>query len=397
MSKIFPTQPYKGTRDMYPEDLAKRNYLFDTWRKLMVANGFSEYDSSVIENAEAFIAKSGEELGGQQLYSFTDKGDRKIALRPELTLSFARLVADRFEQLKFPLRWFSIANCFRYERPQKGRSREFYQMEVNIAGAERGPVDLEILNLSAELFKAFGATKNQYKILYNSRLVLEEWVLRNSWEDQKFQVYKILDGWYKNSESEIKNQLSEILDEKSVQKIIDTANQVGLAWQEYLEIAKSQPDMKLILEVLPLIQPDVNIQFACQIIRGQAYYTGLIFEAFDTNPENSRSLFGGGRFDDLLDLYGKKAGAVGFAPGDISFSEFLDGWNLWPENFGTQEKVGIIPASESELLEIYKNVLPKLKQENKTFEIDYSFGRSENKRWESLKKKGCGEIVKVGF
>ena len=397
MSKIFPTQPYKGTRDMYPEDLAKRNYLFDTWRKLMVANGFSEYDSSVIENAEAFIAKSGEELGGQQLYSFTDKGDRKIALRPELTLSFARLVADRFEQLKFPLRWFSIANCFRYERPQKGRSREFYQMEVNIAGAERGPVDLEILNLSAELFKAFGATKNQYKILYNSRLVLEEWVLRNSWEDQKFQVYKILDGWYKNSESEIKNQLSEILDEKSVQKIIDTANQVGLAWQEYLEIAKSQPEMKLILEVLPLIQPDVNIQFACQIIRGQAYYTGLIFEAFDTNPENSRSLFGGGRFDDLLDLYGKKAGAVGFAPGDISFSEFLDGWNLWPENFGTQEKVGIIPASESELLEIYKNVLPKLKQENKTFEIDYSFGRSENKRWESLKKKGCGEIVKVGF
>ena len=115
MSKIFPTQPYKGTRDMYPEDLAKRNYLFDTWRKLMVANGFSEYDSSVIENAEAFIAKSWEELGGQQLYSFTDKGDRKIALRPELTLSFARLVADRFEQLKFTLCWFSIANCFCYE------------------------------------------------------------------------------------------------------------------------------------------------------------------------------------------------------------------------------------------------------------------------------------------
>jgi histidyl-tRNA synthetase len=154
--------------------------------------------------------------------------------------------------------------------------------------------------------------------------------------------------------------------------------------------------MKLILETLPQIQPDVNIEFTCTIVRGQAYYTGLIFEAFDTNPENNRSLFGGGRFDNLLDLYGKKAAAVGFAPGDVPISEFLDSWNLWPVKFDELEKVGIMPFSEENLLEVYNQIIPKLKQENKTFEIDYSFIRSENKRYETLKKKGCSEIIKVG-
>lgn len=397
MSQIFPTTPYKGTRDLYPDELLKRNYIFNVWRKAMVANGFSEYDSSIIENAEAFIAKSGEELGSQQLYSFTDKGDRKIALRPELTLSFARLVADKFDQLKFPIRWFSIANCFRYERPQKGRMREFYQMEVNIAGAERGPVDLEILNLSAELFKAFGAKKEQYKILYNSRLVLDEWTEKNGWTSSRTQIYKILDSWYKQTVQESLTQLSEVLSEMDAQKIIQTAKKEGTAWQEYLEIALNQPEIKLILETLPSIQPDVNLEFTATIIRGQAYYTGLIFEAFDTNKENSRSLFGGGRFDDLLDIYGKKAGAVGFAPGDITWSEFLENWNLWPEKFNELEKVGIIPLSEENLLSIHTDIIPKLKEEGKSFEIDYSFSRSENKRYETLKKKGCGEIVKIGF
>jgi histidyl-tRNA synthetase len=397
MSQIFPTTPYKGTRDLYPDELLKRNYIFDTWRKALVVNGFSEYDSSIIENAEAFIAKSGEELGSQQLYSFTDKGDRKIALRPELTLSFARLVADKFDQLKFPVRLFSIANCFRYERPQKGRMREFYQMEVNIAGAERGPVDLEILNLSSELFKAFGAKKEQYKILYNSRLVLDEWTEKNGWTSSRAQIYKILDSWYKQTEQESLAKLSDVVSITDAEKIIRTAKKEGQAWQEYLEIALNQPEMKLILETLPIIQPNVNLEFTATIIRGQAYYTGLIFEAFDTNKENSRSLFGGGRFDDLLDIYGKKAGAIGFAPGDITWSEFLENWKLWPEKFDELEKVGILPFSQEDLLSIYSNTIPALKEKGKTFEIDYSFSRSENKRYESLKKKGCGEIVKIGF
>jgi histidyl-tRNA synthetase len=397
MSQIFSTSPYKGTRDLYPDELLKRKYIFDTWRKAMVANGFSEYDSSIIENAEAFIAKSGEELGGNQLYSFTDKGDRKIALRPELTLSFARLVADKFDQLRFPVRWFSIANCFRYERPQKGRTREFYQLEINIAGAERGPVDLEILNLSAELFKTFGAKKEQYKILYNSRLVLDEWTEKNGWTSARTQIYKTLDSWYKQTEQESLAQLSEVVSAADAEKIIQTAKKEGLAWQEYLEIALNQSEMKLMLETLPKIQPDVDLEFTATIIRGQAYYTGLIFEAFDTNPENNRSLFGGGRFDNLLDLYGKKAGAVGLAPGDVPFSEFLDSWNLWPEKFNELEKVGIMPFSEENLLSIYTDIIPKLKEEGKSFEIDYDFSRSENKRYETLKKKGCGEIVKIGF
>lgn len=389
------TSPYKGTRDMYPEDLLKRNYIFETWKKILLESGFVEYDSSVIENSEAFIAKSGEELGGNQLYSFEDKGSRKIALRPELTLSFARMLADKFESIKFPVRWFSVANCFRYEKPQKGRSREFYQLEINIAGSDRGPVDLEILNLSAEIFKAFGAKKEQYKIIFNSRLILEEWIAKNNWESKKFEIYKILDNWYKKNEQETFNSLLEIVSEVEATKILETAKKQGSSWQEYLDIANNNPEIKLILENIHVIQPEVNFEFACTIIRGQAYYTGLTFEAFDTNKDNNRSLFGGGRFDNLLDLYDKKISAVGLAPGDIPWWEFLDSWNLWPESFNQKTKVGILPSGSDQLVEIFTKIIPELKIEGKTYEINYEFDRSENKRYESLKKRGCAAIIKV--
>jgi len=392
---VLSPAPYKGTRDMYPEDLLKRNYIFETWKKTMLESGFSEYDSSIIESSEAFIIKSGQELGGEQLYSFEDKGGRGIALRPELTLSFARLIAQKYESLKFPIRWFSIANCFRYERPQKGRIREFYQLEINIAGCDRGPVDLEILNLSAEIFKAFGAKKEQYKIIFNSRLILEEWVSRNNWQSKKLEIFKILDNWYKKTEDETLTSLREILPEMDSQKILETCKQQGQSWQEYLSIAGENPEIKLILENIQQIQPDVDIQFAATIIRGQAYYTGLIFEAFDTNKENNRSLFGGGRFDNLLDLYGKKISAIGLAPGDVPWQEFLDSWNLWPAKLQSKTKVGIMVSSQNQLSEVFTKIIPELKKQGKIFDIDYSFERSENKRYETLKKRGADEILKV--
>ena len=146
------SQPYKGTRDFYPKNLLKRNYIFQTWRQTLIANGYEEYDCSVVENAQIYIAKSGEELGSKQLYSFTDKGDRAIALRPEMTPSLARMISNHFGDMKFPLRWFSIPNCFRYERPQKGRLREFWQVNVDLIGKNAGESDLEILNLVGQLF-----------------------------------------------------------------------------------------------------------------------------------------------------------------------------------------------------------------------------------------------------
>jgi histidyl-tRNA synthetase len=395
--------PYKGTRDFYPKnsvinwsdtinDQAKQNYIFSKFRELLNINGFEEYSSSVIEPAEAFIAKSGEELGGGQLYSFEDKGGRKIALRPELTLSIARMVANKFENLRMPLRWFSIDNNFRYERPQKGRLREFWQIEIDIIGKEASEVDLEVLRLTVELFKGFGAKEDMYYVMYNHRQVLEDWVILNSWTDVKAPLFKILDDWFKHDDKTKSDQLKAIIGEQGSSQVFNTVNKVGSDWDQYLKLAYKYPELKLILEIIPQLYPNINIQFTPAIIRGQAYYTGLIFECFDANRDNPRSLFGGGRFDDLLDLYGKSAPAIGLAPGDVPFGEFLNNWNLFPNNINTLDKVGIIVSEQSKVAEVFNTIIPAIMAQGKTFDIDYEYSRKENKREETLLKRGCQEI-----
>lgn len=398
------SNPYKGTRDFYPKesiinwsdsinDKSKQNYIFSKFRELLTLNGFVEYSSSVIEPAEAFIAKSGEELGGGQLYSFEDKGGRKIALRPELTLSVARMVANKFDNLRLPLRWFSIDNNFRYERPQKGRSREFWQVEIDIIGKEASEVDLEILRLTVELFKGFNAKPEMYTVYYNHRLVLDKWVENNNWQSIKPKLYKVLDDWFKVDEDGKRRTLLEFMDQESVQKVIDTVNKIGNPWKEYLDIARAFKELDLILNVIPKLYPDINIEFTPAIIRGQAYYTGLIFECFDSNRSNPRSLFGGGRFDNLLDLYGKSTPAIGLAPGDVSFHEFLEGWGLYPDSTNTTEKIGYVVKSPDSLLELFNSIIPEIISQGKTFDIDYEYDRKENKRIETLNKRGCKKIV----
>jgi histidyl-tRNA synthetase len=398
--------PYKGTRDFYPresvinwseniDDQAKQNYIFSSFKKTLDSNGFLQYSSSVIETAEAFTAKSGDELGSNQLYSFVDKGDRRIALRPELTLSIARMVANKFDNLRLPLRWYSIDNCFRYERPQKGRLREFWQVEIDIIGKEAGEVDLEIMRLTIELFLGLGAKANMFKVLYNHRGVLEDWVKLNLWEEQKKELFKILDDWFKVELPVKKQLLEDLLGPSSAQKVIATVAKEGPEWEEYLNLARKYPEMALILDIIPNMYPGFVIDFTPAIIRGQAYYTGLIFECFDINPENPRSLFGGGRFDDLLDLYGKKAPAVGLAPGDTTIHHFLEYWGLYPQDLGKIERVGIVPKSIDDIKHVYEVLIPKIIGENKTFDIDYDYDRTSNKRYETLKKRGCSTIIEL--
>jgi histidyl-tRNA synthetase len=197
MPSTFSTEPYKGTRDFYPEQLAKRNYIFNTWRQTLTRYGFEEYETSLLENAQIYIAKSGQELGGSQLYNFYDKGERFIALRPEQTPSLARLIAAKQRELKFPLRWFSIPNCFRYERPQKGRLREHWQVNVDIIGLEKGEAELELLILIGNIFKGFGATNKQFKVMYNHRKLLDNWIEEFKLNSFKPLIYKILDDWFK--------------------------------------------------------------------------------------------------------------------------------------------------------------------------------------------------------
>ena len=392
---VISTNPYRGTRDFYPEDMTRRNYIFDTWRKVLIQNGFVEYDSSVVENAEIYLAKSGDELGSKQLYSFIDKGDRKIALRPEMTPTLARMVAAKFGEMRFPLRWFSIPNCFRYERPQKGRLREFWQLNVDIIGKEAGEVDLELLIVTAKMFLAFGADRSMFKIMFNHRQVLDKWLESNDLIRNKTLIYAVLDDWFKVSAEENKTKLSAELNDSEISKLINLCSKTGSEWFEYIEIAKTFPDIKMALELLPQIMPEVEFDFSPTIIRGLAYYTGLVMEGFNKNPISPRAVFGAGRYDDLLDLFGQKAPAVGVGIGDVTWADFLNDWNLWPDFEKDQKRVGILLLTPESINEVYAKTITNLNAQNIHFEIDYEYSRSENKRYESLKKRGCSEIIKV--
>ena len=387
------SQPYKGTRDFYPDNLLKRNYIFQTWSQTLINNGYQQYDCSVIENAQLYIAKSGEELGSKQLYSFTDKGDRAIALRPEMTPSIARMVANKFGDLKFPLRWFSIPNCFRYERPQKGRLREFWQLNVDLIGNGAGESDLEILNLVGQLFLSFGADKSMFKIMFNHRQVLDLWLVQYNLESSKVLIYAVIDDWFKSTVEDNQTKLAVELNNDQILSITNLCAKEDQAWQDYLTIANSFPEIKLILELLPIIAPNVEYEFSPSIIRGIAYYTGLVFEGFNKNPKSPRAMFGGGRYDNLMELFNKSSPAIGFGVGDVTWDDFLVEWNLYPDFESINNKVGIMPKSQEDLINIFTTIIPELKANNQPFDIDYDYARSENKRYQTLKKRGCSRII----
>ena len=364
MPKTFLTQAYKGTRDFYPDAnqfvnsqkdtnfLIYRQYIFDTWRKTLLNLGFVEYDCSIIEQAEIYLAKSGEELGGKQLYNFHDKSDRHIALRPEMTPSLARMVADKYNELRFPLRWFSIPNCFRYEAPQKGRLREFWQLNVDIIGAEAGATDLELLYMIGNLFLDFGAKKETFKIMFNHRQVLDKWLEQNYLIAKKTLIYAVLDDWHKLTVEDNSQKLSVELTEDEIAKIVDLCSKQGIYWSQYLQIANTFPEIQIILETLSKILPEVEYEFSPTIIRGIAYYTGLVLEGFNKNPKSPRAMFGGGRYDNLLELFDKpQTHCIGVGVGEVPWTDFLNEWNLLDgfENFeiwkkaNQKQKVGIMP------------------------------------------------------
>jgi histidyl-tRNA synthetase len=391
---ILPTQPYKGTRDFYPLQLLKRNYIFQVWRKTLISNGFVEYDTSIIENAEMYIIKSGEELGSKQLYSFTDKGDRNIALRPEMTPSLARIVAAKLRELKLPLRWFSIPNCFRYERPQKGRLREFWQLNVDIVGSNKAEIELEFMVLIAKLMTGFGATKEMFKIVFNHRQVLDKWLQNNQLMASKTLIYAVLDDWFKLTVDQNCQKLSAELTPDQIELIVELCAKTGPAWDQYLIFANDFPEIRLLLESLPKILPDVEFDFSPTIIRGLAYYTGVVVECFSKKAESPRALFGGGRYDNLLDMFGQSSPAIGAGIGEVPLNDFLEEWNLYPELATDNNKVGFLPMNQDQVIAIFATQIPELNNKSIPFEIDYDYDRSENKRYESLKKMGCGEVIR---
>jgi histidyl-tRNA synthetase len=316
------TEPYKGVRDFYPEDMAVQEYIFNTWKKTAESFGYEQYSASVLEPSELYKAKSGEEIILRQTYTFTDRGNREVTLRPEMTPTVARMVTARKRELGLPLRWYSIPNLFRYEQPQRGRVREHWQFNVDLFGVDIVEADVEIISLAYQTMKAFGAKDGDFEIHLNSRAFLDailEKELGLMSIEEKNPVLKLLDASRKNPEW--KKELEKVIGADKAEKLFAAFKKeeaekrfCGEAWNRLSAMGVK------------------NIVWDGHIVRGADYYTGIIFEIYDTNPENRRALFGGGRYDDLASLFGgDPIPAVGFGMGDVTIRDFLETHKLLPE------------------------------------------------------------------
>ncbi|MSU45080.1 MAG: histidine--tRNA ligase [Candidatus Zambryskibacteria bacterium] len=325
------TESYKGVRDFYPEDLFIQNYIFNTWKEVVEKFGYVEYSASLLESAELYRAKSGEEIVNEQTYTFTDRGDREVTLRPEMTPTVARLVAAKENELAFPLRWYSIPNLFRYEKPQRGRLREHWQLNVDLFGVENRSADTEIITVGYEIMKKFGAKDTDFSIKINNRKIVNALYGKFGLNPENSnKASKVIDKKAKMSPDGFETALEELLNDKTKDFISLLESDEKLL--EYIGI--ENPDVKdLVATIDELLSAGIeNIVFDPTLMRGFDYYTGMVFEVFDLSPENNRSLFGGGRYDDLTSLFGeKKIPAVGFGEGDVTMKDFLETHELLPK------------------------------------------------------------------
>ncbi|MBI3231682.1 MAG: histidine--tRNA ligase [Candidatus Doudnabacteria bacterium] len=310
--KKLSVDPYKGTRDFYPKEQFIQNYIFDVWRKVAQRYGYLEYGASIIEETDLYRAKTGEEIVNEQTYSFTDRGGRDVTIRPEMTPTVARMVAQKRKELIFPLRWFSIPNLFRYERPQRGRLREHWQLNCDIFGVDSIEADAEIISLAYDIMKEFGAKDENFVIRLNNRRAVSS----------MFQSMGLSEGKML--------EFRRLLDKRD--KIKDFDDQAKKILGKPFNPSEAA-DKESLIAIKKLSERGINnIKFDPYLVRGFDYYTGTVFEMYDTNPKNPRALFGGGRYDDLVSIFGvEKVSGVGFGWGDVTTRDFLETYNLLPE------------------------------------------------------------------
>ncbi|MDE2188161.1 MAG: histidine--tRNA ligase [Patescibacteria group bacterium] len=349
--KKLGTEPYKGVRDFYPADMAVQKYIFKVWQDTVESFGYEEYGASVLEPAELYRAKSGEEIVNEQTYTFLDRGKREVTLRPEMTPTVARMVAAKRRELGLPLRWYSIPNLFRYEQPQRGRVREHWQLNVDLFGIDSIDADAEVISLAYYIMKNFGAKDEDFEIRINSRELLEK-IFTDKLKDENdlSKAIRLLDRKEKMAPDEFEQAMKEL-----------TAEKIDLAFEKNEEVA---------LLVDSLKQAGLtNVIFDATLARGFDYYTGTIFEIFDTNPANKRALFGGGRYDDLTSLFGgDRIPAVGFGMGDVTIRDFLETHKLLPDLKSTTDIH--ICTLDSEFITEAEKLAAKLRAEGKNVSVN---------------------------
>lgn len=398
MATLSP-QPYKGTRDYYPEQKRIQNYIFETWKKTVEKFGYEEYAAPLLEPLEIYTAKSGQELANEQTYSFTDRGGRVVAIRPEMTPTISRMVAARQQQLGYPARLYSIANFMRYERPQRGREREFWQLNVDVFGADGVAAEAEIITLASRIMKAFGAKKDMYEIKVNNRKLINFMMAQYLGLDvaQAQLMTKLFDRKGKISPESFRDQAAEIFGTEAAPDGLKKISAL-LGAKSMADLPKEIRESQVVEEVKELFTllahaKVKNVIFDITLMRGLDYYTGTVFEVFDTAPDNKRSMFGGGRYDGLVGLFGaENVSAVGMAPGLTTTELFLRTHKLLPEfNSTTEAYVIVLGDSQAHALKFADD----LRNEGVNVETDIT-DRKIDKKIKTVVKKKIPYLIFIG-
>lgn len=364
-------QPYRGTRDFFPKDKRVRDYLFSVMTKTAESFGYESYDGPLLEEVELYKAKSGEELINEQIYSFTDRGERFVAIRPEMTPTVARMVSQIHRESSKPLRWFSIPNLMRYEKPQRGRVREHWQLNCDVFGAPGRLGEVEILQVAVELFQNYGANSTHFEILLNDRAIVDAVFksMMKATEAQTYRLYKIVDKAKKITHEALHKMVSEVGLNSEAENIfyhylqLSTFEGVG----SFLE-AHNQTDIANIfanfVELTKKTSLSEYLKYDPTIVRGLDYYTGIVFEIFDKHPDNRRALCGGGAFANLLQIFNEdQLPGVGFGLGDVTLRDFLEVHNLLP-NFDIPVNDIFLTFQEEDGLEATLKLAQLLRKNN---------------------------------
>ncbi|MEK7117124.1 MAG: histidine--tRNA ligase [Patescibacteria group bacterium] len=391
--KKISTESYKGVRDFYPEEEAVQNYIFGVMRKVAESWGYAEYNASLLEPLELYKSKTSEEIVNEQIYSFKDRGGREVALRPEMTPTVARMVAAKIQELPAPIRWYSIPNLFRYEKPQRGRLREHWQLNIDMFGIADPFADAEIISIASDLMKSFGAKEKDFQIRINSRTILDAIFGKLEIENDRRQfVYRLIDKKDRMSSSDFKHSLDVLIGENKTKNLMEML----YFGEGILTMITEDSAAKYLNNTINILRDRgvSNLVFTPTTTRGFDYYTGVVFEVYDTNKENPRSLFGGGRYDDLVGAFiGQKMPAIGFGMGDVTIRDFLETHNLLPKINSTTD-LYICVASDTRMEEVYR-VAESFRENGVRVAVDIS-GKKLADQLKSLGKRKIPFVMAVG-
>jgi histidyl-tRNA synthetase len=400
-------QAVKGTRDFYPEDMAKRNFIADLWKQVSLRNGFAEYDGPIFEYLAMYQLKSGEEIASQ-LFAFEDRGGRMLAIRPEITPTLARMVNQRINTLPRPLKWFSVPRLCRAERPQKGRLREFFQWNIDIIDVDDCLADAEVIFCSVDFLMQTGLTSDDVVVRISSRKLIAAMLEYFGVEKSQLEkVYSVLDKKSKIPQETFEKMLEEVITEQAKRRkvlelmAVNSLEQLESFAGSDKNAKEAIDELKKLFEYLNLMGITEFCRFDISIVRGLAYYTGIVFEIYDKptsagKSEQLRAICGGGRYDNLLsDFGGPKISATGMGMGDCVLGIVLEEKGLFKN---LSQKSGIeyfIAFAEDALQNEAIKLITRLRRAGLKADFSYK-GGSLGKQLKQASIQSAGRCIIVG-